>query len=86
MKLPTSSDPFLTVNECCLRLGLFYKRNGKTVYLRTVIDNALRSGRLPSYVISSGKRKKKHLINPRDLARFLEENRFKPSRRRVTHG
>jgi hypothetical protein len=81
LKLPPSSDPFLTINECCIRLGLFYRKHGKTVYRRTMVDNAIRDGRLRAHCIGRGKRKKKFIINPRDLEKFMESCVFKPERR-----
>ena len=80
MKLPT--DSFLTVNECCIRLGLFYKWNGKVTYLRTLVDRWIKSGELKSYCIARGSRKSKFLIDPRDLADFIAKREFKPSKRR----
>jgi len=81
MRLPTSERPFLTINQCCEALGLVKIKHGKRIYLRTMIDDAIRSGRLKSYAVSRGKRKSKHLIDPDDLKRFLLEHQFKPERR-----
>lgn len=54
MKLPTADRPFLTVNQCCAALGLVKIKHGKKTYLRTMIDDAIKSGRLKSYCVAPG--------------------------------
>ena len=81
-KLPDS--PFLSVQRVCEILGLTKERDGRTVYLRHTIDDAISSGRLRAVCIGRGQRNRKLIIDPRDLAKFLEENRLKPSGRK--HG
>jgi hypothetical protein len=80
MKLP--SDPFLTVQAVCRMLGLVQQRGDRTIHLRHAVDNAISDGRLRAYCISRGQRKRKLVIDPRDLAKFLESCEFKPGRRR----
>src|SRR5215510_1020174 len=81
VKLPSSSsDSLLSINEVCLRLGLFYRKNGKTVYLRTMVDGWIKSGELKSYRVAQGQRKSKYLVHPDDLRKFLEAREFRPSR------
>ena len=78
MKLP--DRPFLTVNQVCELLGLSKTVQGKTLYQRRIVDDAIKSGRLKAYCLSRGKRKSKFVVHPDDLKKFLEDCKYKERR------
>jgi hypothetical protein len=80
MKLPTTDRPFLTINAVCEVLGQVTIKQGKRIYRRKIVDEAIRTGRLKAYCLARGKRKSKYVVHPDDLKKFLEGCEYKESR------
>ena len=82
MKLPTPEESALSVNDVCRSLGLVdIAPDGTITYRRKIVDAAINSGRLKAYCLTRGKRKRKFVVLPEDLRRFLTACEYKPNGR-----
>ena len=82
MKLPSPEESALSVNDVCKALGLVdIAADGTVTYRRKIVDAAINTGRLKSYCLSRGRRKRKFVVLPEDLRQFLKSCEYKPCRK-----